>query len=164
MTSTSDLRKFIGDASWGKNLNGSLVTNRDNFLSSAKMLRTPSGRTEVGWANPFKWTQMYKEIGTVSSSIYGSDESTINSLLSIKIKTLVVQSIGCFSGAKITFQSLDPEDSTYWSERWEYYRFSYAMAVWALGKEVNMIEIFNEPDIALGIFFFIFQDNTYMLL
>jgi len=127
------------------------VTKRDQFLLAIEMLRTPSGRTEVGWANPFKWTQMYKDINTVSSSIYGSDESAINSLISIKIKTLIVQNIGCFAGSKISFQSTNQEEPTYWGERWEYYRFSYAMAVWAWGKGVDMIEILNEPDTALGV-------------
>ena len=126
-----------------------MVTNKQEYLKAIEMLRTPQGRTETGWVTPFKWTQMYKEINTVSLSIYGSDENTINSLNSINIKTLIVQQIGCLGGGKVTFESTNPDDSIYWTDRWEYYKFSYAMAVWAWSKKVSMIEILNEPDLFL---------------
>lgn len=39
--------------------------------------------------------------------------------------------------------------SEYWSERWELYKMSYALAVWARLKQAQLIEFYNEPDLKL---------------
>lgn len=154
INSVSDLRTFIGNASWGKDLKGQLVTNRATFLSAIADLRTPNGKNpSASWANPVRWNDIFNGYNVISQAIYGSDEKTITNLASININTLIVDTIGCSSGGsstQIVFQSMNLSDPVYWNERWELYKYSYASAVWAWYKGVNMIEFYNEPDTQLG--------------
>jgi hypothetical protein len=145
----TDLRKFIGTEKWGQNLNGNLVTNRIEYSLAITGLRSSNGRDiNYPWKNPVKWTVIFSAINNDFEGIYGSDESVINKLNSNNISTLVVQHLGC--GAAFQYKNLNPTDPIYWNERWELYKHSYAMAVWAWGKGVKMIEFYNEPDFSLG--------------
>ena len=146
MSSTSNLKTFIGTTNWGKNLNGLLVNNRQDITYAIADLRTLNGRNQnYNWVNPVQWSTIINQINQVSQDIYGSDENSMNKLNSINITTLVVQHIGCTSSTSFSFSSMNNADSNYWAERWELYKFSYAMAVWAWGKGVTMIEFYNEP-------------------
>jgi hypothetical protein len=146
VTSASDLRNFIGTDSWGKDLNGTNVTNQREFLSSVEELRTPDGRNvNYNWTNPVKWKNISIDLNKVTEGIYGSDENTINKLILLNISTLVVEHISCISSTSFSFLSMNTTDPSYWAERWELYKFSYAMAVWAWGKGVTMMEFYNEP-------------------
>jgi hypothetical protein len=80
-----------------------------------------------------------------SSGVYGSDENALKQLSSINISTLVVEHEGCKNFA---FLSLDASSSTYWSERWELYKLSYAMAIWAYSK--GYYNLYKEPDLDMG--------------
>jgi hypothetical protein len=146
VSSISNLRTFIGTTNWGKNLNGVTVNNRLDFQNSIADLRTLNGRNQnYNWVNPIQWTTIINNINKVSQDIYGSDENSITKLNSINISTLVVQHIGCTSSTSFSFLSMNTTDPSYWAERWELYKFSYAMAVWAWGKGVTMMEFYNEP-------------------
>ena len=150
VSSASNLRTFIGTTKWGQNLNGVLVQTQSDFTKAVADLRTPNGRNpSYNWLNPVKWSSIFNYMSQVSQKIYGSDENTLNSLNSLKINTLLVEEIAC-SGTKFEFTTLDRTTSAYWSERWELYKQSYAMAVWAYNKGVKMIEFYNEPDLDLG--------------
>lgn len=152
VTSTTNLRTFIGNSQWGRDLNGVNVTNKGEFQAAIGDLRSPNGRnTTYNWRNPVKWSLVFKNINTTSRAIYGSDENTINTLINMKINTLVVEHMGCGSSSTIlSFDSMDPTAPSYWAERWELYKHSYAMAVWARNKGIKMIEFYNEPDLSLG--------------
>ncbi len=92
VTSASDLRNFIGNDSWGKDLDGINITNQREFLSSVAELRTPNGRNvNYNWKNPVKWKNISMDLYKVTEGIYGSDENTINKLISLNISTLVVE-------------------------------------------------------------------------
>ena len=80
-----------------------------------------------------------------NQGIYGSNDNSMNKLNSINATALVVEHIGCTSTTLFAFQSMNVTDSTYWGERWELYKFSYAMEVWAWKKGVTMVEFYNEP-------------------
>ena len=122
------------------------MTNRDEFILAIKDLRTVNGRNEnYKWKNPVKWANISVLLNTVNKEIYGSDEDTINKLISKNITTLIVEQITCSSATLFSFRSMDENESTYWEERWELYKFSYAMAVWAWTKGVTMVEFYNEP-------------------
>ena len=128
-------------------------------------LRTPEGRNQAyPWKNPVKWKTIFDQIATVSRAIYGSDENTINRLNSIGINTLVVEHISCSASTKLDLTSFNPSAASYWAERWELYKHSYAMAVWARNKGVKMVEFYNEPDLDLGSCLNVakFQDYYYI--
>ena len=143
----TNLRSFIG-ASFGKNLNGLNVSSRSDFYAAIASLRTLNGRNSTyPWKNPVKWQTLFNLIASVTQPLYGSDEYTILRLNNLNIKTLVVQPISC---SNFQFFSMDNSNPVYWSERWELYKHSYALAIWARSRCVSMIEFYNEPDIDLG--------------
>jgi hypothetical protein len=147
VNSLSNLRTFIGTTNWGKDLNGTNVNNQNDFNTAVASLRTSNGRNlNFNWINPVKWSSIFGYMNS-SSGVYGSDENAMKQLRSINISTLVVEHEGCKNFA---FLSLDASSSTYWSERWELYKLSYAMAIWAYSKGVKMIEFYNEPDLDMG--------------
>ena len=149
VNSMSDLRKFIGTSNWGQNLKGSNVTTQSGFSNAIYVLRTANGRNaNYAWKNPVKWSSIFSYMNN-SNGVYGSDENALNQLNSINVSTLIVENIGC-SGTSFTFQSFNPSSVVYWAERWELYKLSYAMAVWAYNKNVKAIEFYNEPDLDLG--------------
>ncbi len=151
VTTSSDLRTFIGSTLWGKNLDGVTVSTQTDFLNAVNKLRTPEGRNQAyPWKNPVKWKTIFDQISSVSRAIYGSDENTINNLNSIGISTLVVEHISCSTSTKLDLLSFNRSAESYWGERWELYKHSYALAVWARSKGVKMIEFYNEPDLELG--------------
>ena len=115
-------------------------------------LRTPNGRsTTYPWKYPIKLKDIAAGLNKVSQVIYGTDENTINKLNSINMHTLLVEQISCSGGSTVfQFETMNPVEPFYWSERWELYKFSYAMAIWAWTKKITMIEFYNEPDIQLG--------------
>ena len=149
VNSMSDLRKFIGTTNWGQNLNGLIVSNQNGFNTAIGSLRSINGRNlNFGWKNPVKWSSIFAYMNS-SSGIYGADEDSLNKLSSINVSSLLVESMGC-SGTNLIFLSVDPSSTVYWSERWELYKLSYAMAVWTWTKNVKAIEFYNEPDLDLG--------------
>ena len=143
----SNLRTFIGTSNWGKSLDGTSVNNKNDFYRSIAILRSTNGRNpSFAWSNPVKWTSIYDSIAKISQSIYGSDENSINQLKSLNINPLTVLDIKC---SDLNFVTTDPGSSQYWAERWELYKYSYVLALWARRKRVEMIEFYNEPDLDL---------------
>ena len=61
---------------------------------------------------------------------------------------LAVQNINC---KVFNFESKNVTSATYWHERWELYKHSYALAVWARTFKIQLIEFYNEPDFDLGV-------------
>ena len=142
------MRKFIGTTNWGKNLNGASVNTQVDFTKSINDLRTLNGRNvNYPWSNPVKWNAIFAYMNS-SSGYYGSDDDALRQLTSINISVLVVQSIGC-SGTNLALQSMDATLPVYWAERWELYKHSYALAIWAYNKGVKKFEFYNEPDLDL---------------
>ena len=144
---------FIGSTKWGLDLNGNPVTSNSTFQAAILALRTPNGRNgSYPWNSPFPWSTLLNKFSSVTQAIYGSNENTINSLRSIGVKNiLIAQHIGSSSSSvSFTFSTLDTSNSTYWTEAWELYRFSYAEAYWAWSKRISLIEFCNEPDLQLG--------------
>lgn len=138
---------------WGEDLNGNNVTSSATFQAAVATLRSANGRNwSYPWANPFPYQALVTSIGSVSQAIYGSTESIIDSLRSIGIENiLVAQHIGSSASAvSFSFSTLDPTTTTYWTEAWEVYQFSYAEAYWAWEKDISLIEYYNEPDVQLG--------------
>ena len=144
-----DLRTFIGTTNWGKDLNGGLVSSKVLFFNAIASLRTTNGRSfSYPWNTPVKWAQIFKYMNTVSG-VHGSDDDTISKLRGLGISLLAVEGIDC-GGTTLKFTTTDSSSSTYWKERWELYKQSYAMAVYSYNKGIRMIEFFNEPDLNLG--------------
>ena len=144
-----DLRNFIGAADWGKDLNGILVKDKKTFDNAIQTLRTKNGRSlSYAWNKPVKWSLILKYMSS-DMGIHGSDDFVLTKLTDMGISLLAVEGIGC-SGTYFEFESMDSASSVYWSERYELYKQSYAMAVYSHNKGIQMIEFFNEPDLALG--------------
>ncbi len=145
----SDLRTFIGTTNWGKDLNGILVKDKITFTNAIALLRTKNGRSlTYAWKTPVKWSAIFNYM-SVDAGVHGSDDNTISKLAALGVSLLAVEGIGC-SGTNFNFQSMNSTSSAYWSERYELYKHSYAMAVYSYKKGIKMIEFFNEPDLALG--------------
>jgi len=147
-----DIRKYVGSKNWGLNLNGAKVINRNEFFSALNELRQPAAlNASFPWPNPIKWNDLFSKLNTINRPITGSSENTINMLNQKNISTLAVMHIGCSkSNMQFIFTTMDNRSSEYWSERYELYKISYALAVWAYNKGIDMIEFYNEPDLALG--------------
>ncbi len=140
----SDLRTFIGSKGWGINLNNEKVINHSMFLKSINELKQAR---IIFWAN-----KVFDKLSATTNKITGSIQSSISTLNRFKINTLVVLNIGCSkANMYFEFKSMDNKTSEYWPERWELYKISYALALWARDKGIDMIEFFNEPDLNLGV-------------
>ncbi len=138
---------------WFLDLSGNPVISNSTFQAAILTLRTPNGRNSSYPLNsPFPWSTLLNKFSSVTQAIYGSNENTINSLRSIGVKNiLIAQHIGSSSSSvSFTFSTLDPANTTYWTEAWELYRFSYAEAYWAWSRGISLIKFYNEPDLQLG--------------
>ncbi len=131
---------------WGLDLQGNNVTSQTAFDTAIATLRTPNGRSATyAWSNPFPYTALFTSIATGTTAIYGNSEYIINSLKGIGVTNiLLAEHIGS-SGSNVhfVFSTLDPTTTTYWTEAWELYQFSYAEALYAWNK------------VSSGCFFFI---------
>lgn len=141
------------NAVYGQDLQGNNVTTNASFQLAVATLRSTNGRNfTYPWSNPFPWTNLYTLIASVANPIYGSSESIIDSLRNIGIDNiLVTEHIGSSGSAvQFLFSTLNPATTTYWTEAWVLYQFSYAEAMWAWSKGISFIEYYNEPDVQLG--------------
>ena len=122
---------------WGLDLNGINVTSNATFQAAVATLRTANGRNATyPWANPFPYTALNTLIATVVEPIYGSSDNIITSLKNIGLTTiLLAEHIGS-SGSNVhfVFSTLDSTTTTFWTEAWELYQFSYAEALYAWNK------------------------------
>lgn len=113
------------------------MTSNATFQAAIATLRTANGRNATyAWANPFPYTELYTSIATGTTAIYRNSEYIINSLKSIGVTNiLLAEHIGS-SGSNVhfVFSTLDPTTTTYWTEAWELYQFSYAEALYAWNK------------------------------
>jgi hypothetical protein len=151
-----NLRSMIGSTLWGQDLKGQLVQTPTTFKNAVQHLRLSSSHSlnsTAGLKNPIKWYSISQNFAKMSN-LTGSADNTIRKLKSIGINSiLLVEQIGCEagSGTRLTLSSMDNASKDYWMERWEMYKYSYALAVWTrLQYGLNMIEFYNEPDLDLG--------------
>ena len=131
--------------------NSQNIINQPSFNWAVQTLR--SQRDNTSWwnlINSLKIDDYFNRNQSNSPSI-GTNKNTIESLYSLGISTLFVQQIGCSKGpgTQLEFTTMNESSNFYWAERWELYKFSYALALWARLKNVNMIEFYNEPDLSL---------------
>ena len=147
-----DIRKYVGTKNWGLNLSGNKVTNKNEFFSAIHELRQPTALNDsFAWSNPIKWKDLFSKLNSINRPITGSNENTINMLNQKNISTLAVMHMGCSkSNMQFVFKTMDSTNLEYWPERYELYKMSYALAVWAYKKGIETIEFYNEPDLALG--------------
>jgi hypothetical protein len=142
------------ESTFGRDLNNSLVSNRTEFNTAIDDLRRTYGKsisTVYQFANPINWTQAFAEFTKVNSFL-GSAQNTIKSLAAMGLSTLLVQQTSCVKGpgTQFNFSTFDNSTSAYWAERWELYKFSYILAVWARSNLVEAVEFYNEPDLDLS--------------
>jgi hypothetical protein len=142
------------DANYGRDLNSSLVTNQTDFNVAITDLRKTYGislTANFQFSNPINWTTMFAEFNKVNAFL-GSSQNTVKTLTTMGISTLLVEQIGCVKGpgTQFNFTTFDNTSRQYWSERWELYKFSYILAVWARSNLVRAIEFYNEPDLDLA--------------
>jgi hypothetical protein len=101
--------------------------------------------SQFQFANPIDWKKMTSEFTKVNKFL-GSTQNTVQTLNQMGISTLLVQHTGCGTGI---FSTFDNTTEMYWGERWELYKYSYVIAVWARSNLVSEIEFYNEPDLDL---------------
>jgi hypothetical protein len=144
----------------GKATDGTIVTTNAEFLSAITALSVTAAHTPkpasgapvfaLPWAAVDAAIAIRDASSGVSSYTAGSVDGAVATLAQLNIQPLLVQQIGCSSGpdgaGKMMFSSMDPTNSTYWSQRWELYKHSYVVASWAWRRGVKMIEPENEPD------------------
>ena len=148
ITPVSDLRKFIKKLEWGFNLEGEKVNNSVKFHESIMKLRSENGRNQsYPWRNPVKWNSINQNIMKITRKIYGSDENSVKILNKIGVSLLAVLEVKC---KQFDLSTMDNFKEEYWMERWELYKYSYALAIWARRKRIELIEFYNEPDLDLN--------------
>ncbi len=132
----STLRKFIPESRWGQSLRGTPVRSIADFNQAVEDLRSPAGHArfrQAKWANPVNWTGIESDLSRVSNanSLSGSTQNSVDQHKIANINTLLVIQIGCKGpGTLLVFKSTDNTTETYWAERWELYKYSYATAIW----------------------------------
>lgn len=152
VTMIYNLRTFIGTSRWGQDLNGAQVNNREAFQTAINQLRSPAGHNiSQSWTNPVKWSSIFDNFAKFrEDDVTGNLTFTLSKLNELGIEPLLVLQIGCEGpGTYFEFSTMADSES-YWAERWELYKYSYANAVWSWSKKVSMIEFYNEPDLSLG--------------
>jgi len=142
----------------GSSVDGTLVTSQATFIAAMNLLsvtenHTPKPTTAPKLALP--WAAIDTNMafrdasGGVSSWSQGSVDTAVSTLNALGIEPLLVQQLGCSSGpdpSKLMFSTMDTTNATYWTQRWEVYKHSYALASWAWRRAVSTIELENEPD------------------
>lgn len=57
LTPRTDLQEMVG-ATFGRDLNGAVVSTQARYLAAIKVLRTPKGHDpSASWPNPILWSQ-----------------------------------------------------------------------------------------------------------
>jgi hypothetical protein len=134
-----------GNLMWGKDMNGTLVTNIAQYNAAVSNLRTFAGHNPANagaWAYPppyalIDWWGNQQDQTGYAWQMTASPAYVINATYAaLGFRPLLVSHLGCGS---FSFSTIDPTNSTYWAEHWELYKFTYAAAQWMYKYNITKV-------------------------
>ncbi len=144
LASGTDLRDFIGSTRWGNDVRNQPVDSRSAFVAAAADLSSdPRG----SWTNPVKWSALTEQLLERNQGLTATLKYFLPELKKMNITLL--SNLSLSPPNVFTLRTFDKSASSYWKERWELYKFMYAVGRILMAEGQTEFEAQNEPDLVL---------------
>ena len=153
-----DLRPALGTRFGLSQLGDFNVTSQATLINAINQLRSNASAdiklslgtatsTFIAWAD---WVNGPKGLESQNPSPEdGSARAAFDNWKALGIDILGVSKVTCRTASTtyFDFTTFNTSTAAYWAERWELWRWHYAIGVWLHGNGVSNMEILNEPEL-----------------